>query len=65
MWKDYLPDRLISACLDVLNNIVTGVWGDRLFLVINCVREPLARISRVRPHFATKVNFLKFKVSHL
>ena len=65
MWKDYLPDRLISACLDVLNNIVTGVWGDRLFLVINCVREPLARISRVRPHFATKVTFFFTYCTHL
>ena len=55
MWKDIIPDRLISACIEILVNIVTGVWCDKLAEVINCVREPLARLARVRPHYAVKV----------
>jgi hypothetical protein len=53
--QDFMPDQLVSSSIEMLVNIVSGMWADKLAMVIQCVREPLARVSRIRTQFSIQV----------
>jgi len=50
-----MSDQLLTSCIDILGNVVSGLWSDELADVVGCLREPLSRVGRIRPQLTVKV----------